>query len=317
MRICSFLPSATEIVYALGLGDSLAAVSHECDFPEEALSKPKVVRSKFDNTDMTGQEIDSLVSDMARRGERIYEVDEEVLRQADPDLVLTQELCEVCAVSFEDVERAVVRLDKIPQVVSLDPSSMVDVLGNITTVGEFAGVSQKAEEVVRGLRVRIDGIRALVSGAAARPTVACIEWLDPLIVAGHWVPEMVEIAGGHDALAKPGEPSRRIGFDDLRSADPDILILMPCGFDVERAEVELGRTPGLDEWRSLAAVQDRRVYVTDAGSLFSRSGPRLVDSLEVLGKIVHPDVFGEGLPSEYVKRMDAWPSQIPEEISGG
>ena len=317
MRICSFLPSATEIVYALGLGDSLAAVSHECDFPEEALSKPKVVRSKFDHTDMTGQEIDSLVSEMARRGERIYEVDEEVLRQADPDLVLTQELCEVCAVSFEDVERAVVRLDKIPQVVSLDPSSMVDVLGNITTVGEFAGVSQKADIVVGGLRDRIDAVRALASGASTRPTVACIEWLDPLIVAGHWVPEMVEIAGGHDALAKPGEPSRRIGFGDLRSADPDILILMPCGFDVERAEVELGRTPGLDEWRSLAAVQDRRVYVTDAGSLFSRSGPRLVDSLEVLGKIVHPDVFGEGLPSEYVKRMDAWPSQIPEEISGG
>ncbi|MCH9009147.1 MAG: cobalamin-binding protein [Chloroflexi bacterium] len=317
MRICSFLPSATEIVYALGLGDSLAAVSHECDFPEEALSKPKVVRSKFDHTDMTGQEIDSLVSEMARRGERIYEVDEEVLRQADPDLVLTQELCEVCAVSFEDVERAVVRLDKIPQVVSLDPSSMEDVLGDIATVGEFAGVSQKADIVVGGLRDRIDAVRALASGAATRPTVACIEWLDPLIVAGHWVPEMVEIAGGHDALAKPGEPSRRIGFDDLRSADPDILILMPCGFDVERAEVELGRTPGSDEWRSLAAVRNRRAYVTDAGSLFSRSGPRLVDSLEVLGKIVHPDLFGEGLPSEYAKRLDAWPSQIPEEISGG
>ena len=317
MRICSFLPSATEIVYALGLGDSLAAVSHECDFPEEALSKPKVVRSKFDHTDMTGQEIDSLVSEMARRGERIYEVDEEVLRQADPDLVITQELCEVCAVSFEDVERAVVQLDKIPQVVSLDPSSMEDVLGDIAKVGEFAGVSQEADIVVGGLRDRIDGVRALASGAATRPTVACIEWLDPLIVAGHWVPEMVEIAGGRDTLAKPGEPSRRIGFDDLRSADPDILILMPCGFDVERAEVELARMPGLDEWRSLAAVRNRRAYVTDAGSLFSRSGPRLVDSLEVLGKIVHPDQFGEGLPSEYVKRMDVWPSEIPEKISGG
>ena len=317
MRICSFLPSATEIVYALGLGDSLAAVSHECDFPEEALSKPKVVRSKFDHTDMTGQEIDSLVSEMARRGERIYEVDEEVLRRADPDLVLTQELCEVCAVSFEDVERAVVRLDKIPQVVSLDPSTIEDVLGDIATVGEFAGVSQEADIVVGGLRDRIDAVRALASGAATRPTVACIEWLDPLIVAGHWVPEMVEIAGGRDALAKPGEPSRRIYFDDLRSADPDILILMPCGFDVERAEVELARTPGLDEWRSLAAVRNRRAYVTDAGSLFSRSGPRLVDSLEVLGKVVHPDLFGEGLPSEYVKRMDVWPSEIPEKISGG
>ena len=204
MRICSFLPSATEIVYALGLGDSLAAVSHECDFPEEALSKPKVVRSKFDHTDMTGQEIDSLVSEMARRGERIYEVDEEVLRQADPDLVLTQELCEVYAVSFEDVERAVVQLDKIPQVVSLDPSTIEDVLGDIATVGEFAGVSQEADIVVGGLRDRIDAVRALASGAATRPTVACIEWLDPLIVAGHWVPEMVEIAGGRDALAKPG-----------------------------------------------------------------------------------------------------------------
>ncbi len=317
MRICSFLPSATEIVYALGLGDSLAAVSHECDFPAEALSKPKVVRSKFDHTVMTSQEIDNLVSEMARRGERIYEVDEEVLREANPDLVITQELCEVCAVSYEDVERAVVQLDTPPRLVSLDPSSIEDVLSNIATVGGLAGVTQRAEGVVRGLRNRIDGVRARGSGAETRPTVACIEWLDPLIVAGHWVPEMVEIAGGRDALAKPGEPSRRIDFDELQASDPDILILMPCGFDVERAEVELGNMPGLDEWRSLAAVRNRRAYVTDSGSLFSRSGPRLVDSLEVLGKMVHPGLFGEGLPSEHARRLDTWPGYISEKVSGG
>lgn len=317
MRICSFLPSATEIVFALGLGDSLAAVSHECDFPAEALSKPKVVRSKFDHADMTSQEIDSLVSEMARRGERIYEVDKEVLRQADPDLVITQELCEVCAVSYEDVERAVVQLDTPPRLVSLDPSSIEDVLDNIATVGGLAGVTQEAERVVRGLRDRIDGVRARASGASTRPTVVCVEWLDPLIVAGHWVPELVEIAGGRDALAKPGEPSRRIAFDELKAVAPDLLILMPCGFDVERAGAELEKMPGLDEWRSLAAVQNNRAYLTDAGSLFSRSGPRLVDSVEVLGKMVHPDLFGEGLPFEYVKRLDTWPSHISDKISGG
>ena len=317
MRICSFLPSATEIVYALGLGDSLAAVSHECDFPAEALSKPKVVRSKFDHTDMTSQEIDNLVSEMARRGERIYQVDEEVLREANPDLVITQELCEVCAVSYEDVERAVAQLDMPPRLVSLDPSSIEDMLGDIATVGGFAGASRRAEGVVRGLRDRIDGVRARASGAGTRPTVACIEWLDPLIVAGHWVPEMVEIAGGRDALAQPGGPSRRIDFHELQTSDPDILILMPCGFDLERAEAELRRMSGLDEWRSLGAVKNGRAYVADAGSLFSRSGPRLVDSLEVLGKMVHPDLFGEGLPSEHAKRLDTWPDHISENVSGG
>ena len=178
-------------------------------------------------------------------------------------------------------------------------------------------MSEKAEDVVRGLRDRIDRVRARAAGATTRPTVACIEWLDPLIIAGHWVPELVQIAGGRDALAKPGEPSRRIDFDELEASDPDILVLMPCGFDVPRAETELGRMPGLDKWRPLAAVRNRRAYLTDAGSLFSRSGPRLVDSLEVLGKIMHPQLFEEGLPSEYAKRLDTWPSYVSDKVSGG
>ena len=291
MRICSFLPSGTEIVYALGLGDLLYAVSHECDYPKEALAKPKIVRSRFDADKMSSQEIDRIVTEMYQRGERIYEVDEDVLRDAAPDLVLTQELCDVCAVSYEDVRHAASRLAYPPNVVSLDPASIGNMLEDIQMVGDLCGVPDTASAFVAELNGRIDVVRSRASAANSAPRVACIEWLEPPIVAGHWIPQMVELAGGVDALAKPGEASRRITMEELAASEPDVLALMPCGMDAKRARQEFEALENLAEWRALPAVANGRSYFVDSGSYFSRSGPRLVDGLEQMAYMVNPDRF--------------------------
>ncbi len=304
MRICSFLPSGTEIVFALGLGDSLYAVSHECDYPSEALDKPKVVRSEFDADNLSSQEIDRIVTEMYQRGERIYEVDEDVLRDAAPDLVITQELCDVCAVSYEDVRHAASRLAYPPNVVSLDPASIGNMLDDIQMVGDLCGVPDAASAFVAELNGRIDAVRSHVSASVSTPRVACIEWLEPPIVAGHWIPQMVELAGGVDALAKPGAPSRRITMEELAASEPDVLVLMPCGMDAERAREEFGGLENLEEWRNLPAVANGRAYFVDSGSYFSRSGPRLVDGLEQMAYMAHPDMFEEPASIDRVGRVN-------------
>ncbi len=291
MRICSFLPGATEIVYELGLGDSLHGVSHECDYPEDARSKPRVVKSRVDTSRLPSREIDRIVSEMASRGERIYEVDQDVLEQASPDVVLTQQLCEVCAISLEDVEEAVAHLTPRPRLVSLDPHNLDDMLEAITEVGEHTNAETKAGTLVTDLHWRIDAVSAQSSTAGSRPRIACIEWLDPLIAAGHWIPEMVAAAGGDDVLSQPGGPSRRIEFDELAASAPDAIVLMPCGLDVETAHSEFSSLRNLDRWRELPAVRAGRVYAVDSGALFTRAGPRLVDGLELLAQLLHPDLF--------------------------
>ena len=303
MRICSFLPSATEIVFLLGLGDSLHGVSHECDFPPDALGKPKVVRSRFNSDNLSSGEIDRIVTDMMMRGENIYEVDADVLADARPDFVITQQLCEVCAVSFEDVQRSVAALDPVPTVLSLDPHSIDDMLNDITRVGEHTGSKNAAAEVVASLRARIDSVLQAAESVTASPTVACIEWMNPVIAAGHWVPEMVETAGGTDALVRPGSPSTRIDFNQLVEADPDVLVLMPCGMDVARARSEFDALPDHADWRRLSAFQNGRAFVVDSGALFSRSGPRLVDGIELLARILHPDLFDESPSERYAHRL--------------
>lgn len=303
MRICTFLPSATEIVYLLGLGDSLYGVSHECDFPSDALDKPKVVRSRFDPETLSSAEIDKLVTEMMMRGEDIYEVDEDTLTEARPDLVITQQLCEACAVSFEDVQQAVQCLDSPPDVLSLDPHGIDDVLDDILRVGAHTGRDSSAHHAVFNLRARVDGVRRSVAGAESIPTVACVEWLAPVIAAGHWIPEMVEIAGGKDALVSPGSPSPRLEMQKLLDADPDVLILMPCGMNVAQARAELDALANPDEWRQMSAFKNGRVYVVDSGALFSRSGPRLVDGLEIMARIIHPDLFDDPAPEEFCVRL--------------
>jgi len=304
MRICSFLPSGTEIVYALGLGDSLYGVSHECDYPPAAKYKPRVVRSQFDSVHYTSREIDRLVSEMASRGERIYEVDLVALRQARPDLVITQELCEVCAISLEDVERASLQLDVQPTLVSLDPHGLDDILRDIEKVGKLTSTEAEASKLTSELKARIDVVRSRSASADSKPKVACIEWIDPLIIAGHWVPEMVQLAGGFDGMVQPGAPSRRIELEDLVVYEPDVLILMPCGMNVVRAIEDFSLIDDLKRWRELPAAREGRAYAVDAGALFSRSGPRLVDGLEVLARLIHPELFSDQVPKQAGLQLD-------------
>ncbi len=303
MRICSFLPSATEIVYLLGLGNSLHGVSHECDFPSGASDKPKVVRSRIDSSSLSSQEIDSAVTDMMMRGESIYAVAEDVLGEARPDLVVTQRLCEVCAVSLEDVEEAVSRLDVTPAVLSLDPHGLEDVLDSIKVLGAHTGTQSVAHAAVFNLRARIDAVRRTVAEVGDRPTVACVEWMSPVIAAGHWVPEMVQTAGGSDALVEPGAPSPRLEFERIADVDPDVIILMPCGMNVEQAAAEFHALPDRERWEGLRAFKSGSAYIVDSGALFSRSGPRLVDGLEILARIVHPDLFHDQPPVEFCQQV--------------
>ena len=304
MRICTFLPSATEIVCALGLTDALFGVSHECDYPPEARTKPRVVRNRFDATDHTSQEIDRLVADMMSRGDHIYEVDVETLGRARPDLVITQDLCDVCAISFEDVQSAVLQLETPPRLISLGPGSLDDVMDDVRRVGEATGRIEQASSIIAGLKRRIEEVRSTVAGTAHRPRVACIEWVDPLMLAGHWMPEMVELAGGVDGLVRPGALSKKIALEELVDYDPEVLVLMPCGMDVDRAIREFSGLSDLGRWRAMLAVGQDRVYVVDSGSLFSRSGPRLVEGLELLSQIIHPELSPVPLPEGAGRRLD-------------
>ena len=291
MRICSFLPSATEIVYLLGLGESLFGVSHECDFPDAARSKPVVVRSRVDMSEMSSAEIDAAVTDMMMRGENIYAVDEDALAAARPDLVITQQLCEVCAVSFEDVQDAAARLDSPPEILSLDPHSVDDVIEDVLRVGRVAGAESAAHVAAFNMRSRLDGVKRALAGVSEKPRVACVEWMSPVMVAGHWVPEMVELAGGTDALAEPGAPSARVEFERVAEAEPDAVILMPCGMDAAQARAEFDALPDRERWESLDAFKNGRAWAVDSGALFSRSGPRLVDGVELMASLLHPDEF--------------------------
>jgi iron complex transport system substrate-binding protein len=291
MRICSFLPSATEIVYALGLGDQLYGVTRSCDYPAEALTKPVVVRSILDEEGLTSTDIDRIVKEHAHNGQSVYHIDMEALRTADPDLILTQELCDVCAVGYQDVLTQVKDLPKPPQVVSLNPTALQDVLRDMLTVGEVTGTSGLARAVVAALRQRIETVRQRASQAIIQPRVFCLEWMDPLFVSGHWIPEMVEIAGGSDGIGNHGTPSSQVTWDQVRAYQPEIVILMPCGADVSKTLSELNYVRALPGWDELPAVRHSHVYAVNASAYFSRSGPRLVDGLELLAQIIQPELF--------------------------
>lgn len=288
MRICTLLPSATEIAFALGLGDSVVAVSHECDFPPPAREKPVVVRSRIDSDASTSREIDGLVQQQLQQGDGLYSLDLPLLQSISPDLIVTQGLCDVCAVGHQEVMAAAGRLKPPARVVSLSPGSLGEVLRDIARVGQATGTSDRAEALVRDLEKRLDGIAGKVSQARSKPRVACLEWLDPLYAAGHWVPEMVELAGGRDVLAIKHEPSARVTMETLLDAAPDVMVLMPCGFDRERALKEWQPLKDLPEWQRIPAVADGRVFAVDGAKFFNRPGPRLFDGLEILARLIHP-----------------------------
>lgn len=296
MRIISLLPSATEIIYALELGDSLVGVTHECDYPAAAKTKPIVTRSVLDHSDATSAEIDHAVSHQLANDLSIYELDEALLAALQPDLILTQALCEVCAVSYDAVQRAVHDVtaqmhDIAPRVLSLEPSSLDDIFQTITIVGDVTGTAARAAKVVADLRQRVEHVRARATSAKRRPRMACLEWVDPLYGPGHWMPELVQIAGGTPGLGHAHKESRQIAWSDIIAFAPEIMVIAPCGFGLERAvEETMQALPHRAGWDALPAVRAGHVYVADGNAYFSRPGPRIVDSLEMLAEFIHPDM---------------------------
>jgi iron complex transport system substrate-binding protein len=285
MKICSLLPSATEILFALGLGDQIVGVSHECDFPPAAQGKPVLIRSRISHTDSAAA-IDRQVREFLQRGESLYSVDFEILRAVEPDLIVTQDLCHVCAATPDDLGAALSHLQRQPQIVTLNPHSLADVCADIRTVGEAAGRAGEANALVSEFQKKIASVEESVAGLD-RPRVLCLEWLDPSYVAGHWVPEMVERAGGVDVLGQAGKPSFRVEWEAVIAARPDVIVVMPCGYTLAAAEAEFRNLPLLQGWKDLPAVRHRRVYAVEASGYFSRPGPRLADGLEILAAAIH------------------------------
>lgn len=287
MRIVSLVPHATELLFALGLGDQVVGVTHECDHPIEARGVPHVTRDVLP-AGLSAAEIDREVKQRTQRGEAIYALDEQALSALAPDLIVTQELCPVCAVSYDEVATLARRLPACPRVLALDPRTFGETLGDARTIAEITGATREAIDLVRRSRARVDAVRATLRDAERRPVpVAALEWFDPVFVAGHWTPQLLEYAGGRDVLGLPGERSEQVEWEIVAAAAPEVVIAMPCGYDAQTAfrEAEMHA----DELRATGA---RRVVAVDGGALFSRPGPRLVDGLELLAAILHPDLFG-------------------------
>ena len=274
------------MLFALGLGTDVTAVTHECDHPPEARELPKVTRDVI-GPGLGPAEIDRAVRDLTEQGQAIYELDEEALRRARPDMIVTQALCAVCAVSYEDVKTVAERLDPVPEVISLDPHTLGEVLGDVRTLAQATGSKDAGVDLVSDAAARIDRVRLAVR-AADRVRVAAIEWLDPIYVAGHWTPQMIEYAGGLDVLGMPGEHSERRTWDELEAAQPEVVVVMPCGYDAERAAQE-----AYDFGDELSELGARRIVAVDAAAYFSRPGPRLIDGLELLAHVLHPDRLPE------------------------
>lgn len=298
----SLLPAATEIVAALGMLDSLVGVSHECDYPEEVGRKPRVTHCEIHGSDLPSAEIDRWVRDRLRASGTLYTMDEDLVRRLRPDAILTQRLCDVCAVAYGTVAGFAVTLPGPPRVVNLEPSSLTDILRDIRTVGEVLGVPERAEVVVGSLVGRIEAVRERAASAPRRRCVL-LEWIDPPFCAGHWGPELVEIAGGVDPIGRRGSDSVAVPWDAVVEMAPEVLIVACCGCSVERAFADLPilrSRPGFDR---LPAAQRGEVYVADGSAYFSRPGPRIVDSLEILAGILHPEIFRGRFPERSVLRV--------------
>lgn len=286
MRICSLLPGATEIVYALGLENDIVGVTHECDYPADAQYKPILVKSAIDSKRMDSHEIDRKVGEILQGGNYLYAIDRQAFRQSAPDLILTQGLCEVCALDYNEVARAAAELPHKPEILSLNPHSLAEVFADILRVGVATNRLLVAQALVSDLQARVDRVKIPSSGR--RPRVVCLEWFEPLYVAGHWVPEMVSFAGGDDALARAGEPSRKVAWQEIIAARPEVIFLMPCGFDARRAVKEATPLRALPGWNDLPAVKSNNVFALNGSAYFSRPGPRLVNGLEILAHLIDP-----------------------------
>jgi iron complex transport system substrate-binding protein len=293
VRIVSLLPSATEIVFALGLGDQLVGVTHECDYPSKALSKPRVTSTALPASALSSRDIDDGVNALLDEGKSIYHLDRDLLEELQPDLILTQELCDVCAVAYAEVNRVAASVSSKPRVVSLEPNNLEQVLASIRTVGALTGCAGGAELYVASLRQRLDSV---VSTAARGPRVYCMEWLDPPMRAGHWVPEMVELAGGDESFGNRDQPSTKTSWAEIEAYAPEIVVLMPCGFDLPRT---IDEGPLVRD--RLLAAGARQIWAVNGSAYFSRPGPRLVDGVEILAHILGH--FDGELPAQSVARV--------------
>ena len=303
MKIVSLLPSSTEILCALGLEENIAGITHECDFPSGVSGKPHLTSSRISHETMSSREIDHAVRSQLDGHGSIYNLNTELMAKINPDLVITQELCEVCAVSYQRVLQAAKIFVAEAKVVSLEPNTLADIFANIITIGELCGVSAKAEEVVDSLQRRVKSLRSKIneSGKIERPAVFMMEWLDPPFAPGHWVPEQVEIAGGKCLLGSAGGRSVTLDFQQVYESFPEILVLIPCGYYISDIIKQMDKTVFPENWKKFPAIRNGEIWALDASAYFSRPAPRVVDGAEILAKIFHPEIFGKPSEKEAVR----------------
>lgn len=307
MRIVSFLPSATEIACALGLADSIVGITHECDYPSEIKSKPVVVRNVLPLEKMSQSEIDRAVADRMREGKSLYEIDEQLLRSLAPDLILTQNLCQVCAPSGNEVSQVIKALSKAPQILWLTPQSLSEVFDNVRELGAATDRTAEAEALVNDCYRRLDSLTERTRAVSYRPRVFCMEWLDPVYASGHWVPELVKIAGGIDELGRERGESVRISWEEIAAWAPEVLVIMPCGFNLQQTMKQVWSVYGFkpsSQFFDLPAVRNNRVYAVDANAYFARPGPRVVEGAELLAQLIHPALFDSPTTSQLFQPID-------------
>ena len=291
-RIISFLPSATELIYELGAQEKLFGVTHECNYPTEAASKPKVIESVFEPEKMSSKEIDEKICDLSEKGEDIYKLVTQNVSDAKPDLIISQEICEVCSAYTNQVKNAIEILDEKPEIYSMSPHDINGILKCVTDIAEKINEKKRGNEIVNSLNSRINRIKDVK--ISKRPKVLAIEWINPFFTSGHWVPEMIEMSGGENMITKKGEHSRKMEIEEIEKENPDVLILMPCGFDVQRTVSEYEKYLKNDlRWNELRAVKERKVFAVNANSFFSKPSIRVITGIEILAKILHPDNFTE------------------------
>ena len=293
-RIVSFLPSATELLYELGAQDMLYGVTHECLYPEDAKTKSRIINSVFDPQKMSSQEIDKTTCTLLKEGKDIFALDEKNLIDANPDLIISQNTCEVCAAHTNQVSRACEIIKTKPELYSMDPHNVNEILDSVIELSKMIGKEQEGKKLRESLEKRIQKIKE--KKVSNKPNVLALEWVDPLFTSGHWVPEMIEIAGGVNLVSKIGEHSRRMTLDEAIKSEPDVIILMPCGFDTERARSEYLESLAKNEsWRNLKTVKENKVYAVDANSFFNKPSIRTITGIEILAKILHPEIFDDVL----------------------
>ena len=301
LRIVSLLPSATEIVCALGLEANLVGVTHECDFPPGVENKPHLTRSRISHETMSSQEIDAAVREQLSGADSIYTLDDKMLRELQPNLILTQELCDVCAVSYREVEQAARMYTADAPVVSLEPLTITEIFENVRLIGKLCDVNERAENYVKDLQSRLESLAQQTARVAARPRVLMLEWLEPFFAPGHWVLEQVKFAGGDYSFGNWGKPSTQTTIEAITDYDPEVIVLIPCGYYIPDILRQIPQTDFPTAWFALSAVRNNQVWAVDASAYFSRPAPRVVKGAEILAKILHPNIFGNPNQSEAVR----------------